>query len=499
MKNFKQMVALSLLVCTLMGFGMAVHAESETDMPAEVTIGDYTISSGEGAIVTEDPTETIAGKTAKIKIVHETDAETTVTVPVDILAAPAGGSYNQKVMGVYWPFFLATFEAEQGTDKGVKLTMKRTNAQTSFFQDASYTFWRKMMVYNSDACYDSDMIVTFSGKGTLYLGLPEVELTKAVINGGLEGVSGDGKIANIAETANASGWALESATLNYWKEGTEVPSEQGWYVAETAAGNYIMAVKMKRTIPVRYNVRSGADTKFASGATYKVTVSHKASKVSDGGCGFSTWSGLSNLPTSVSAHWAKGTTDWADKSYTSVYNFGTSTKYGFGLNLHSRLTTGIAYFDDLRIEPAVENCTLYDAENTAQNSLIRDTVMTVKYEKPVWDTAKDTYAELTDGSKSKTTIAVIGVLYSEDEGNTKIESLKVLQNTAGAILSTPDSYPDAEYALGYMPASPALEDFTFFIPKDGDYTLKIFAWNSIDGLTPAGEKAYVFTTTPDAA
>ncbi len=475
-----------------------------TEDAISVPVG-FTVVPGTGAQITCD-TENVAGNTSKkIKIEHTEDVTTTVTVQLNLTNGNNGQESGS--MEAYWGFYLASLESE-GEDKGAMLKMDRlATAYTSYFQDATYTHWRKMMVYDKNFIWNTGLTVTFSGKGVLYLDDISIETNNTLINAGFEGTNGDGVLAYSSMDGTIDGWKFlnggGSAIImsNYRKTGEAVPTVDGKYFVESAEGNYLITVNSSKTDYLQYMERN---PQLIEKTAYKVTVSHKASRTSDGGCGFTSGDGFTILPTvsSPAAHWAKGTTAWADKSYTSIYT--GNGQYGFSIKLHSRLTAasgtaGIAYFDNVRIEEAAEKVLLTDASGVEKKALENGTIMKVQYEVPVWDGNLDTLAAPAHGGESTNKVAAVAVLW-EKKGNTlRVEDIQIAANTPGKIRMTigwsGEGMADEFYDVGLMPATAS---FDINVPATGDYELKLFAWDSVGGLKPITENAYTYTTASEA-
>ncbi len=500
----KRLLAMGIAVLLCMST-MGIMATAETNKVSysmETAMEDFTIVSDETKTQISVVSDEIIGNTdKKLKIENKEDTVTTVSIPYLDLSGVDTDRYS-GTLEVYWDFYLESLDNPENNDsKGVMLDMVRPSGEeTEYFGDTTYNYFRKMLVFKTGTVYDTEVKATFSGKGTLYLGNVVIMRDNIVINGSLEGVSGDGKIANIATSNSSTGWATTDGTVGYWREGTDEPTANGWYLAETSKGNYIMGIGTARSGGARYI--DTAPVLLTDGTVYKISVSQKADAINNGGIGFSNFRDfrMPIVSSKKSAHWAYPTTVWADKSMNVIYDTTTnSTDSRIGINMHARLgTNGKVYIDNLRIEPAEEETAyLTDVEGEVKSNLINGEKMTVNYTMSPW-TASEEWATLTDTTKSKKSLALIGVLYKKDGGSNKIEDIAIIPEAVGEVIASTDSIWEhaGVYDIGLVPID---FDFTFEVPQEGEYMVKLFTWDNVSGLKPATDAKYVFTTAiPEA-
>ncbi len=473
----------------------------------------FTITPGEGATVTCDETNILGNTSKKIKISHPEDtatAETETTVKFKVLHEKD----SKMSAGYYISFYLESLETDETreTDVGVQFSLvpqpRWEEQKTEFFTDITYEEWRKMMTYTWGDVYGGEgeepvLTVTFKGVGVVYLDNFEVEITTHVLNGEFEGLMGDGKLAGgyYDDTAanHTKFWGTKFKTIR--AEDLSKETEKGLYFVEAKDDNYLLAVNMGKTANECIDFHSMQDPDLVEGKSYRVTISNKSSNMNNG-CGFMAWTGY-DLPTegiSTRGIWTSPTTEWEDKSALFLYKYGkTQNQIAITFNGYNATTTSdtnpFCYFDNLRLEEVTEKVVLKNEDGEIIPSLIPGKPFKVYYEAPLFDKDKDTFDNAkVDGYTTEKKITAVAVLYKLEDGVKTVEDLELIPNLAGKSDNGADWWnsPPETNEIGFRPAQ---YEFNFdSLPETGEYTVKVFAWNDLAGLTPFSVSSYSFST-----
>lgn len=463
----------------------------------------FTITPGEGAVVTCDETNILGNTSKKIKISHpeetaNTETETTIAFSID----QENVSSTTMSAGYYISFWLDSLTEES---EGVKFV--RDYQETEFFKDTTYQKWRKMMTYTLGNVQKKPFfVITFKGVGTVYLDDFEREITQTIVNGGVEGLVGDGKLAgykNNTAVLQTQFWDAKSEIKTIKSGELSKDLAAGFYFVETNENNYLLAVN---TIEY-FEFRSTTTPGLIDGQSYRASISNKSSNIKNG-CKLNTWTGFA-LPTagSTSGIFASPTLDWEDKSITFLYKYGRSQgQVAFDLYASNKTvvnatdpsqsdTNPFCYFDNLRLEKITEKAVLKNADGEIIPSLIPGKPFKVYYEAPLFDKDKDAFENAkVDGYMTEKKITAVAVLYKLEGGVKTIEGLELVQNLAGKSDNGqpwPDSPPETN-EIGFRPAH---YEFNFdSLPETGEYIVKVFAWSDLDGLTPFSASSYSFST-----
>jgi len=530
---------LSIFMASVMVLAMAFSASALAEKPVVDADGYYqreiSVSEWKSGITTqlgtnataEFVTETVAGNTdEKLKIVHPEDTTTTITTGY---ISGLEDIANTNV-GYYMSFLLQDFT--EGS--GVKMTMNRdataVGAETSYFKNDDYTFFRKMMVYNLAKAYTSTLTVTFSGKGTLYLGDAQVEIAK-ILNGGFEGCAADGVPAlyntgHSLDAAHMDLWDTRERsdgyrTLNSWvkmSEDEDIPATfktaEGkynfdlYFFVETPTNNYIEFANAGRSEHIKYAL-SGVT--YPVGKSYEFTVSCKTNK--DGSVlAFKPNTGF-DMPTPFSTYgaWSRVDTDWYDNTWTFISGgSGTAPIWRQYVTItplcddFSAEKLSYICIDNICVREAKERVVLYDESGNKAENLIPGQTMKAVVRKPMFTTtvADDTvtavcgktWAEIAvNEQKSDKSVNMIMALYV---GDTILSIKNIDIKTAyGNVIAENDNLSTSLKELGFTPAKAELE---FKVPKEEKATVKLFVWDDVNKLQPVGQQVYTYTTSVEA-
>ncbi len=515
--------AILLAVMMLIGALFTVPVSAETGGPSldmetweqeegktyQEPIG-FDVNLGEQATV-EPVDEALYGNTSKkMKIVHTQNTKTTVTVHVNLDGASG-------VNAEYSMYFLLK-ELSEGEGVRFSISGYYRNYSTYYFNDVTYEKWRKMMCACIGNALSMDMTVTFSGKGVLYLDNAEAKKTIGVMNGDFEGVIGDGKLFGTTVAADSVTyddveWRIGGMvdSMPFWpktlinvKPGAAEPAaEESYkeYFVETNENNYILLVNPKSyTNNLLYYGRSNA-AGLEDGKSYRLSLRHKGTNTI--GIGVTKSLSIASLPSrTYSRNYAGASADWKEKHFDFAAGFGaTGSSLCFGLSGWQHSTTYTdetkAYIDDVRVTEIKEKASLLKAETgEAIERLPRKEKVTLLFEKPLLDTAIDTF-ELLDGDGKKTArkITLIAALYEKNGTTKKIKDIQFAEKSGETVAG--DNFGGQKTTLpteiGFLPAQAS---FDFEIPETGEYEIRLMAWNSIGSMTSAIGKTYTFETTP---
>ncbi len=520
----KKSGAILLAVMMLIGALFTAPVSAETEGPSldmetweqeegktyQEPIG-FDVKLGEQATV-EPVDEPLYGNTSKkMKIVHTQNTKTTVTVHVTLDGASG-------VNAEYSMYFLLK-ELSEGEGVRFSVSARFRDYSTYYFSDATYEKWRKMMCASIGNALSMDMTVTFSGKGILYLDNAEAKKTIGVMNGDFEGVIGDGMLFGTTKsdsnvTYDDVEWRIGGMidTMPLWpstlinvKPGAAEPAGEASYkeyFVETNDNNYILLVNPpSQTTYFRYYGRSNA-AGLEDGKSYRLSLRHKGTN--NHGIGVTKSLSIASLPskTNYSINYAGPSADWKEKHFDFVAGFGNDVKQlNFGLSgwrqEASYTEATKVYIDDVRVTEIKDKASLLKAETgEAIERLPRKEKVTLLFEKPLLDTAIDTYESLDeDGKETARKITLIAALYEKNGTTKKIKDIQFVEKSGKTVVGNAFGGRDPKHPteIGFLPAQAS---FDFEIPETGDYEIRLMAWNSIGDMTPAVVKTYTFETTP---
>ncbi|MBQ7032585.1 MAG: hypothetical protein IJN25_02825 [Clostridia bacterium] len=479
-------------------------------------------------------TEEVYGNTSeKLKIEHTENTETTVTLTITQTAD------EKRSAGYYVPFVLQSLTEGDGVQLSMKTVTpdsRERNYQTSFFKDTTYTKWRKMMTFTSGwVAEESELTVTFKGVGVLYLDDVEIELTPYIVNGGFEGLSGDGVFASMPNddatstipefwtgrtTAGSEGFIFSVKPGETIEQvcGTSATSWRGSIImVEEAENNYVVFYGNSAGTQITYRdntTESGwINGRFAidnmeSGKSYRVVVSNKAN-AGYNGVKFTMGTGA-NLPSNLKD--TKPSTNWEDKSVAFLYRFGASSdnvnKNSWGVQFFSgskydttSTANGLSYLDNLRLEEIKEGVSLANADGENITSLERGEV-SLAFEKPMFNSLADTYDTVkTEGDTgvSAAKISVAVALFKKEGAARQLVSVELLPDLMGVTEADgikqngEDTVSLSE--VGFLPAN---AEVALDIPATGDYEVRLMVWDGIGAMKPASAQVYTYTTASEA-
>lgn len=518
--------------------------EEENDTGSDAPEG-YTVALGEGATVSCDTTEIKGNSSKKIKISHSSSAgatEETTTIITFKLQQEENTKKSATYYLSFWLESLAVSETE-GVDSGLQFSVVHVKnwepVKTAFFTDTNYTHWRKACVYSLGNVYgEPEFTVTFKGVGVVYLDDFEKEYSDIIVNGGFEGVSGDGIIAGVKYTSSGSGlWAPGAASTTYTNfytvrsvksyetvaaviERDAIPLEwPGFFMfVETAENNYMVTVNQS-SYNIAYTGNNDTLNDLTTGGSYRISFANKSDNVKNG-CVLKLGLGADYPYTGSFA----GTGDWTTKCADFIYGFGSvsNTYLNRALKLHinggsTKATTDaytLCYFDDFKLEPIEEKAVLRNAAGKEVGCL-EPGKMSLTFEKALFDTSLDdpydanvddgaggTIVEkraAVEGYETKTKIAVSAAFYKKVNDTLQLESVEILDDVRGITetdykktISTESGETTIDLTeIGFLPAQAS---FDFNIPDEGDYEIRLMVWDSASGMKPVGTKLYSYST-----
>ncbi len=520
----------------------------------------YTVTLGEGATVSCDSNTIQGNSTKKIKISHLSadgaTEETTTTVTFKLQQE----ENNKKSATYYLSFWLESLAVSEneGVDTGLQFSVVDVKnwqpRKTDFFKDTNYTHWRKACVYSLGNVYaEPEFTVTFKGVGVVYLDDFEKEYSDIIVNGGFEGVSGDGKITGVKYTSSQTGlWAPGSASASYTdfytvrsvksyetieeviaryftvedetNGGTKISvSWPGFFMfVESAENNYMVTVNQS-SYNIAYTGSDETKNDLNSGGSYRITFDNKSDNVKNG-CVLKLGLGADFPYTGKFA----GTSDWTTKCVDFVYGFGSvSNSYlNRALKIHinggeTKISTEpytLCYFDDFKLEPIEEKTVLKNAEGKEVTAL-EPGEMSLTFEKALFDTTTDEPYDANEdngeggtvivkkaaaeGYETKTKISVSAAFYRKVNDTLQLESVEILDNIRGITetdykktISTESGETTFDLTeVGFLPAQAS---FAFNIPAEGDYEVRLMIWDGIGSMSPASAQVYTYTTASEA-
>ncbi|MBE7025719.1 MAG: hypothetical protein E7408_06680 [Ruminococcaceae bacterium] len=432
--------------------------------------------------------------TNAIKIAN-TEASQTSSVSLRFSTPSFGSRDGFHEFYIYYRLEDTNFTAGSTTE-GAKMLLKMkdnvaiTNSgyyhpisanETLFFtkEFAEADGWRQMMVFTP--CLNGDdftVTIQLTGIATLYLDNFDYNHTYFLVNGGFQGLYGDGlpsgwfpqnttdlnrwtsasPTIKLGETLKADGKTYENVVQVKCPNTNDVGLKQFLAQTETVLTNnslYELGMDYVNTDPDYSDTHQLESQRNSAYLTHKGGFAYPAGQniCSDGGSG--------------------------RKNFYLLFN-GTENRIRFGLG--SRTGNTYNEFDNITFRLVTEALTVTQNGVTAQNVKAGDT-LDVYYEAP----------GVFDGTNPEKSVQVVAAVYKNDaEGIPVLVSVAPIQTAqakAVFVAGSPINNAEAVNGAGYVPAKASMQ---VQVPsEEGEYTVKAFVWNSLTDVSP-----YLAATVP---
>lgn len=370
-----------------------------------------------------------------------------------------------------------TLEATNYTSTGFAISGHLNNYKTEYFTQPFTDGWKQMMVFiPANRAQIFDLVITLTGKATLYIDEIVVRGTKHLVNGDFQGLIGDGVPA---------GWAKDEKVRAVWnKEGTLIET------LNSDNKTYENKVKQTFSYAASYGLEQmlyASSTGLTLNKIYNISYDYSNSRGETSGIAprLSTLIGAKNL---------------TGNGYYTIGHDDASGRYDFYLkyveNQYSRLHFGISsradgIFDNVTMREVVERATITRDGVEIDRVAAGDDIL-ISYERP----------GVYDGTNPEDKVTMLAAVYRHD-GDTKtlsdiylvsdayakeafvLDSSKFSETTLPSILGTTAgtySNSNATEGAGLVPAKISRQ---ISIPDDGNtYSVKACFWNSSSGMQP---------------